>query len=92
LFRSKARAGQCPDSALRHRGAVNDGELDRVVVRIPAMSSRHDLRVIAARIRDVPGVVAVAVDLEARTIQILGAVDVEEVATAIAAAGYQSAV
>ena len=59
-----------------------------MVVSVPAMSCRHDLRVISARVRDLRGVVAVEVDLDAKTVQVDGDVQVEDVRAAIAGAGY----
>ena len=62
-----------------------------VVVSVPAMSSRQDLRQISGYVCELPGVVAVEVDLEARTVRILGDVPVQSVRAAIAEAGFEAA-
>ena len=58
---------------------------------MPAMSHRGDLRVISARIRDLPGVVGMEADLVTRTIRIYGTVEVGDVRAAITEAGYEVA-
>jgi copper chaperone CopZ len=55
------------------------------------MSHRGDLRVISARIRDLPGVVGMEADLVTRTIRIYGTVEVGDVRAAITEAGYEVA-
>ncbi len=57
-------------------------------VRVPAMRSRRDVRVISARICDVPGVQTLQADLSAGTVQITGPADPAAVAAAIGDAGY----
>ncbi|HSK92032.1 MAG TPA: heavy metal-associated domain-containing protein [Euzebyales bacterium] len=59
-----------------------------LVVSIPSLSSRLDVRRISQHVSDVPGVVALAVDLAARTVTVQGNVTVETVRDAVAAAGY----
>lgn len=62
-----------------------------MVVSVPAMTSRADLRRISARLLDLRGVVALEGDLEARSIRITGAVAIDEIRAAIAASGYEPA-
>ena len=59
-----------------------------ISVRVPAMSSRRDVRAISARISDVPGVRTLQVDLATRTVQVTGSADPVAVTAAIGAAGY----
>jgi nitroreductase len=59
-----------------------------VTVKIPDMSDRGDIRIVTARIRDVPGVVAVAADLAARQVHVEGIVSRGDVRAAVLAAGY----
>ena len=54
---------------------------------VPAMSSRHSVRAISARVCDVVGVRTVEVDLVSRTVQITGSADPADVLAAVAAAG-----
>jgi len=58
------------------------------VVTIPRLSSRVGVRLVSQRVSDLPGVVALAVDLAARTVTVQGDVTVEAVSDAVAAAGY----
>ncbi|HSJ45546.1 MAG TPA: cation transporter [Euzebyales bacterium] len=55
---------------------------------IPSLSSRVGVRLVSQRISDVPGVVALAADLAARTVTVHGDVTIEAVSDAVAAAGY----
>ena len=59
-----------------------------VTVTIPDMSDRRDIRIVTARIRDVPGVVAVAAHLAARQVHVEGIVARDEIRAAVLAAGY----
>lgn len=59
-----------------------------VTVTIPDMSDRRDIRIVTARIRDVPGVVAVAAHLAARQVHVEGNVSRVDVRAAVLAAGY----
>jgi copper chaperone CopZ len=56
--------------------------------RIPQMSSRHAVRVISARVSDVPGVRTVAARLDAQTVSVTGTADATAVQAAIRRAGY----
>jgi copper chaperone CopZ len=60
-----------------------------VTVTIPDMSDRRDIRIVTARIRDVPGVVAVAAHLAARQVHVEGNVSRVDVRAAVLAAGYR---
>ena len=55
---------------------------------VPAMSSRHSVRAISARVCDVVGVRTVEADLVSRTVQVTGSADPADVLAAVAAAGY----
>lgn len=68
---------------------TDGGEMRAVVVSVPAMLDREDLRVISAQLCDLPGVAAVEVDLGARTVRVQGQVGVDEVCAAITEAGYE---
>ncbi|WP_369259335.1 multicopper oxidase domain-containing protein [Geodermatophilus amargosae] len=59
-----------------------------IAVRVPAMSSRQDVRVLSARICDVPGVQTLRADLATRTVEVTGSADPSAVGAAIRAAGY----
>jgi len=59
-----------------------------LVMTIPSLSSRLGVRRISQHVSDVPGVVGLVVDLEARTVTVHGDVTVEAVSDAVAAAGY----
>jgi copper chaperone len=61
-----------------------------VVVSVPEMSSRHDLRQISGYLCELPGVVAVEVDLEAKTVRVLGDVAAQSVGAAITEAGFEA--
>jgi copper chaperone CopZ len=58
------------------------------VITIPSLSSRLGVRRISQHVSDVPGVVALAVDLAASTVTVQGDVTIEAVSDAVAAAGY----
>ena len=59
-----------------------------LVVSVPQMECRHDVRAISAHVADVAGVVALQVDLATKTVRVEGDVEVDEVRAAILAAGY----
>lgn len=59
-----------------------------IVVTVPDMTCRRDVRAVSACVADVDGVVALQVDPEARTVQIEGDVSVEAIRTAVAGAGF----
>ncbi|HSK89787.1 MAG TPA: heavy metal-associated domain-containing protein [Euzebyales bacterium] len=58
------------------------------MLTIPELSSRLGVRRIGQHVSDVPGVVALAVDLAASTVTVQGDVTIEAVRDAVAAAGY----
>lgn len=60
-----------------------------IVVTVPDMNCRHDVRAISAALADVDGVVALQIDLTTKRVQIEGN-DVSPIAIrdAIAATGY----
>jgi copper chaperone CopZ len=59
-----------------------------ITFHVPAMNSRHSVRVISARVCDVPGVRTVEADLARHSIQVTGSADPAEVLAAVTAAGY----
>lgn len=59
-----------------------------VVVTVPGMACRHDVRSISGHVADVGGVAALRVDLATKTVTVDGAISVEAVRAAIVAAGY----
>ena len=59
-----------------------------LVVTVPQMHCRHDVRRISACLADVAGVVALQVDLDSKTVLVDGDVTAAAVRAAIAAAGY----
>lgn len=61
---------------------------ETLVLTIPNLSSRLGVRRISQHLSDLPGVVALAVDLAASTVTVQGDVTVEAVSNAVAAAGY----
>ena len=60
----------------------------RIVVRVPGLACRHDLRTVSAHLPDLDGVTALVVDLALKTVRVDGDVSVDAVRRAIAAAGY----
>jgi copper chaperone CopZ len=58
---------------------------------VPAMRSRHCVRVISGRVSDIPGVRTLEVDLGTKTVRVTGNVDARAVGAAIADAGYDAA-
>jgi FtsP/CotA-like multicopper oxidase with cupredoxin domain len=59
-----------------------------IVVRVPGMRSRRDVRAVSARISDVPGVRTLQADLAAQTVSVSGSAVPTAVTAALAAAGY----
>lgn len=59
-----------------------------VVVSVPGLTSRSDLRCISRYVSDVAGVAALLVDVDRRTVTVHGHVTDEAVKGAVAAAGY----
>ena len=59
-----------------------------IVVNVPDLACRHDLRTVSAHVADLDGVTALIVDLAMKTVRVDGDVSVDAVVAAIAAAGY----
>jgi len=59
-----------------------------VTMRVPGLTCRHAVRVVSARLRDVPGVVSVEVDGPAGVVVVRGPVDAQQVRAALVEAGY----
>lgn len=59
-----------------------------LVITVPGMAGRDDVRLISARVADVPGVSALSADLSTQTLTVEGNVSADAIATAIASAGY----
>ncbi|HEX6231504.1 MAG TPA: heavy-metal-associated domain-containing protein [Jiangellaceae bacterium] len=60
-----------------------------IVVTVPDMNCRHDVRAISAALADVDGVVALQIDLTTKRVQVEGSdVSPTEIRAAIAATGY----
>jgi len=55
---------------------------------VPGLTCRHAVRVVSARLRDVPGVESVEVDGPAGWVVVRGAVDARQVRAALVEAGY----
>ena len=55
---------------------------------VPGLACRHAVRVVSARLRDVPGVQSVEVDAPAGWVVVRGPVDIEQVRAALTEAGY----
>ena len=55
---------------------------------VPGLTCRHAIRVVSARLRDVPGVQSVQVDAPAGLVVVRGPVDAREVRAALVEAGY----
>ena len=58
-------------------------------LRVPAMGCGHCVRAVSICIGDVPGVTAVRVDLDARTVRVSGTAAPDEVRAAVVEAGYR---
>jgi copper chaperone CopZ len=59
-----------------------------IQLSVPRMSCRHGVRVVTARLRDLPGVEVVQADLTTATLVVHGAVAEEQVRAALDAAGF----
>jgi copper chaperone CopZ len=59
-----------------------------IVVTVPGMECRHDVRTISAALADLEGVVALQVDVGAKNVQIEGNVSLGAVRATILASGY----
>jgi FtsP/CotA-like multicopper oxidase with cupredoxin domain len=59
-----------------------------IVVHVPGMRSRRDVRTVSARISDVPGVRTLQADLATRTVQVSGSTAPAALTAALATAGY----
>ena len=59
-----------------------------IVVHVPGMRSRRDVRAVSARISDVPGVRTLQADLATRTVQVSGSAAPATLTAALATAGY----
>ena len=63
-----------------------------LVYSVPGMSCQHCVNAITAEVAPVPGVESVAIDLEAKTVTVIGTgVDDAAVRAAIDEAGYEMA-
>jgi copper chaperone CopZ len=59
-----------------------------LTMRVPGLTCRHAVRVVSARLRDVPGVESVEVDGPAGVVVVRGPVDAQQVRGALVEAGY----
>lgn len=59
-----------------------------LVITVAGMAGREDVRLISARVADVPGVCALSADLSTQTLTVEGDVSADAIAAAIASAGY----
>jgi copper chaperone CopZ len=59
-----------------------------VTMCVPGLSGGQAVRVVSARLRDVPGVQSVEVDAPAGLVVVRGQVDARHVRAALVAAGY----
>jgi len=59
-----------------------------VTLSVPGLSGRHAVRVVSARLWDVPGVQSVEVDAPAGVVLVGGQVDVGQLRAALVEAGY----
>ncbi len=59
-----------------------------VTMRVPGLTGRHAVRVVSARLRDVPGVQSVEVNASAGLVTVRGPVEARLVRAALAEAGY----
>jgi copper chaperone CopZ len=59
-----------------------------VTVGVPGLTGRSDVRLVSARLRDVPGVLSVEVDAAAGVVVVRGSVDAPAVRAALLEVGY----
>jgi copper chaperone CopZ len=59
-----------------------------LIITVPGMARRDDVRLISARLADVPGVSALRVDLSTKTVTVEGTVSADAMTAAITGAGY----
>ena len=59
-----------------------------VTVCVPGLTGRQAVRVVSARLRDVPGVQSVEVDAPAGLVVVRGPVEARQVRAALVEAGY----
>jgi len=59
-----------------------------VTVGVPGLTGRSDVRLVSARLRDVPGVLSVEVNAAAGVVVVRGSVDAPAVRAALLEAGY----
>ena len=61
-----------------------------MIARVSGRLCRHGVRVVSARLRDVPGVVSVEVNAAAGLVVVGGPVDAGQVCAALAEVGYSA--
>jgi copper chaperone CopZ len=59
-----------------------------IVLTVPGMNSRSDVRTVSAALADVEGVIALEVDLGTRNVRVEGDVSADAVRAAIVSSGY----
>ena len=59
-----------------------------VTVGVPGLTGRSDVRLVSARLRDVPGVISVEVDAVAGVVVVRGSVDATAVRAALLEVGF----
>ena len=59
-----------------------------VTVGVPGLTGRSDVRLVSARLRDVPGVLSVEVDAAAGVVVVRGSVNAPAVRAALLEVGY----
>lgn len=62
--------------------------MPRTTLTVPAMTCRHAVRVVTARLRDLPGVETVEADPRSAVLVVAGEVSEHAVRAALAAAGF----
>src|SRR3954469_7402799 len=93
VHRPPDRGGQRSDSArTAPSGTVGTDRPAQggavIVIRVPGMRSRRDVRAVSARISDVPGVRTLQADLATQTVQVSGSAAPAALTAALTAAGY----